>query len=219
MSVASAETWRTLFAHALDLIDSVSASGAGTFVDWTFGGGTALMLRHHHRVSRDIDIFVPDPQYLGYLSPRLNDVAASKSARYSEQANALRFFFDDGEVDFIVAPPLTGDAYGRIDLLGRAVRLETPAEIVAKKVWYRGAFLKARDLFDIALVIDREAARLAAATDYLVERRAVVLERLAQDETRLRADFALLDVLDYRPTYDHCVTTLREFLQALRPPA
>jgi hypothetical protein len=34
------------------------------FVDWTFGGGTVLMLRHKHRISRDVEIFVPDPQYL-----------------------------------------------------------------------------------------------------------------------------------------------------------
>lgn len=40
---------------------------------WTFGGGTVLMLRYGHRVSKDIDIFVPNPQYLGYVNPRISD--------------------------------------------------------------------------------------------------------------------------------------------------
>jgi hypothetical protein len=30
---------------------------------WTFGGGTVLMLGFDHRFSKDIDLFVPDPQY------------------------------------------------------------------------------------------------------------------------------------------------------------
>jgi len=214
VKAASAEIWRSLFAHALDLIDSVSAGG-GEFVEWTFGGGTALMLRHRHRVSRDIDIFIADPQYLTWLSPRLNDVALSKTTRYLEQGNSLRFQFPAGEVDFIVAPPLTKEDYELTELLNRPVRLETSAEIVAKKVWYRGAALKARDLFDIALVVDREPQRLEAAKSYLLERRAAILERLEQQEDQLRDDFAGLQALDYRPTYDHCVASVRNFLQAL----
>jgi hypothetical protein len=60
-----------LFKHALSLVDQIARSGvAAPF--WTFGGGTVLMLRYRHRRSKDIDIFVPDPQYLGYVTPRLN---------------------------------------------------------------------------------------------------------------------------------------------------
>jgi hypothetical protein len=47
------------------------------------------MRRHHHRLSKDIDIFVPDPQYLGYLTPRLNAEAESLTTKYVEQANSL----------------------------------------------------------------------------------------------------------------------------------
>ena len=69
--------WETLFLRALVLIDSVSASGA-ELTNWSFGGGTVLMRRHHHRFSKDIDIFIPDPQYLAYLTPRLNEMAESR---------------------------------------------------------------------------------------------------------------------------------------------
>jgi hypothetical protein len=66
--------WEILFRRALEIVDSVAASGT-RFDDWSFGGGTVLMRRFRHRISMDVDIFVPDPQYLGYVSPRLNDTA------------------------------------------------------------------------------------------------------------------------------------------------
>jgi hypothetical protein len=109
------------------------------------------------------------------------------------------------------------NAYEPARLLDRSVRLETSAEIVVKKVWHRASALKARDLFDIALVIHREAGTLAAAANYLLERRDVLFRRLEQHDAQLRVDFRELDILDYRPTYDHCAATVRQFLRALRP--
>jgi hypothetical protein len=42
------------------------------------------MFRYGHRLSKDIDIFVPDPQYLGYVTPRLSDTVASLTEDYTE---------------------------------------------------------------------------------------------------------------------------------------
>jgi Nucleotidyl transferase AbiEii toxin, Type IV TA system len=59
--------WEVLFARALEIIDSVGAAGVAR-EDWSFGGGTVLMLRHRHRISKDVDIFVSDPQVIwGFL--------------------------------------------------------------------------------------------------------------------------------------------------------
>lgn len=58
--------WQDLLRHAYTLIDEIARHGIRDPV-WTFGGGTVLMLRHAHRLSKDIDIFVPDPQYLGFV--------------------------------------------------------------------------------------------------------------------------------------------------------
>jgi hypothetical protein len=63
-----------LFGHALRLIRHIEENGISDPF-WTFGGGTVLMLRHRHRRSKDIDIFVPDSQYLPYVSPRLSSLA------------------------------------------------------------------------------------------------------------------------------------------------
>jgi Nucleotidyl transferase AbiEii toxin, Type IV TA system len=63
-----------LLAHAMRLVDEIERHGTSEPI-WTFGGGTALMLRYEHRYSKDIDIFVPDPQYLGFVTPGLSEVA------------------------------------------------------------------------------------------------------------------------------------------------
>ena len=63
------KAWEILFQRALILIDDARAKGIPVD-DWTFGGGTVLMRRHRHRLSKDVDIFINDPQFIGYLSPR-----------------------------------------------------------------------------------------------------------------------------------------------------
>lgn len=62
-------TWKNLLPHALSIIEDIRRY-ATPDPFWTLGGGTVLMFRYQHRLSKDIDIFVPDPQYLGYVTPR-----------------------------------------------------------------------------------------------------------------------------------------------------
>lgn len=54
--------WQELLAQALTLTDHLATPVQNP--TWSFGGGTVLMLRLNHRHSKDIDLFVPDPQYL-----------------------------------------------------------------------------------------------------------------------------------------------------------
>ena len=200
--------WEPLFGHALDILDAAERSGQ-RLAEWTLGGGTALMLRYRHRISRDVDIFVPDPQWLGYLTPRLNAVAEEKTGEYVEQAGFVKLYFPQGEVDFIVATPLTPSPWQSETILGREILVESPAEIVAKKLAHRGSELKARDLFDIAAVIEQEPECLAVLAPLLAARRAAVLQRLVEGEAALREDFAQLDLLGKPPSYDQCVARVR----------
>jgi hypothetical protein len=57
--------WECLFQRALRLIDDIQCHGGIPDQFWTFSGGIVLMFRYGHRISKDIDIFVLDPQYLG----------------------------------------------------------------------------------------------------------------------------------------------------------
>ncbi|MBY0264954.1 MAG: nucleotidyl transferase AbiEii/AbiGii toxin family protein [Burkholderiales bacterium] len=196
--------WETLFRRALVLIDSVSAAG-GSLGEWSFGGGTVLMRRHHHRFSKDIDIFVNDPQCLGFLSPRLSDVAESLTTHYIEQSGFVKLYFPEGEIDFVASGPLTQQPTRTEQLLGRVVAVETSAEIVAKKVWHRGEQFTARDIFDLAMVLEKEPQALAEIRPILHDRRTAILDRIAAHRPRLQEDFEALEVLDYRRSFDECV--------------
>jgi len=203
--------WETLFRRALALIDSVAASGT-VFEPWSFGGGTVLMRKYRHRFSRDVDIFVPDPQYLGYVSPRLNDAAEAMTGDYVEESSSLKLIFPEGEIDFIASAPLTSNPTVSEQLFGREVRIETSTEIIAKKLWHRGEQFKARDMFDLALVAEKEPGALKEIRPVLRDRREVVLARMADSDKLLRSDFAELEVLEYRPSYDQCLAIVKKTL-------
>jgi len=151
--------WEVLFQRALELMDAARQVG-GTLDHWSFGGGTVLMRKHRHRLSKDIDIFVTDPQIFPYLSPRLNEKAEAMTSDYQEANEYLKLIFDEGEIDFVASAPLTSKPYVTETIFGREVNVETASEIVAKKVWHRGALFKARDIFDLAMVLDREPQAL-----------------------------------------------------------
>lgn len=203
--------WETLFKRALVLIDSVQKAGI-TLSDWSFGGGTVLMRRYRHRFSKDIDIFIPSPQYLNYLSPHLNDVTEEMTGDYTLQAELLKLRLPEGEIDFVVSEPLTESALSAETILGREVMVESSVEIVAKKVWYRGDRFKARDILDLALVAEKEPEALRAIAPVLRDRRDVILARIEADDANLRDDFSNLEILEYRRSYDECVAIVAKTL-------
>lgn len=207
------KTWEILFGRALALIDSIGDAG-GVINHWSFGGGTVLMRRHHHRYSKDIDIFVPDPQCLGFFSPRLSNVAESLTTHYIEQAGFVKLFFPEGEIDFVASGPLTVNPTATESLLGREVRVETSTEIIAKKIWHRGVEFTARDIFDFAMVLEKEPEALSEIRPILRDRRQAVLDRIVQRDAALRDDFAALEILDYRRGYDECVERITRALEA-----
>ena len=98
-----AGVWQGLLHYAFTLVDEIASHGvADPF--WTFGGGTVLMLRYRHRMSKDIDIFVPEPQYLGFVNPRLSDVAEGVSDQYVEGPGYIKLLRPEGEIDFVASP-------------------------------------------------------------------------------------------------------------------
>ena len=203
--------WKVLFRRALEIIDAVAASRT-RFDDWSFGGGTVLMRRFRHRVSRDVDLFVPDPQYLGYVSPRLNDKAEELTQKYLETEMSVKLYFPEGEIDFIASAPVTKDPPAVERILGRDVRVESTAEIIGKKVLYRGRAFTGRDLFDLALVATRDPAAIETIRPILRRQRDALRERIATGGKALRTAFEALDTLEFRPTYEECLRAVASTL-------
>jgi hypothetical protein len=170
--------WKELFEVASNLIDQVNQETK--LIDrWSFGGGTALMLQIDHRESHDVDLFLQDPQLLGFLDPARNDLMLSiaPSSYRSDGIGHLKIAFSElGEIDFIVAQLLTRPGVLETEILGRSVFLETPAEVIAKKIVYRGDHLQPRDMFDIAATLSvlGEQPLVDALASYPVEISATV---------------------------------------------
>ncbi len=118
---------------------------AGIEMNPLLGGGTRLMLAYEHRISHDIDLFIHDAQWIGFLTPRLND-DAGRFPLYEEASNFLKITLPEGEIDFIVGMSLLGLADESYP--GLPFALEPVAEVLAKMLFYRGASLTARDLYD-----------------------------------------------------------------------
>lgn len=210
--MSSAETkpgWQRLLQTARALIRQVN-SEAAIIEQWTLGGGTALMLRIGHRLSRDIDIFLSDPQQLSFLDPTKRDLQfeTRPSDHLGDGARFLRFAFADlGEIDFIVAGALTSSAATSEMVEGESLALETVPEIIAKKIYHRGKSIKPRDIFDIAAAAEEHTDEIVAA---LREHRDAVQNAISTLE-KLKPDFvdAAISQLAIEPRY----TTIAKIAQ------
>lgn len=195
--------WRALWARALVLVDHLEAHAPG--VTWTFGGGTVLMLRIAHRQSKDIDLFVPDPQCLGFVNPRLSDVAERVSVDYEETADYIKLFLPEGEIDIVAGSALTAAPWDLVAVGSRMIRVETCAEIVAKKMWHRGDRAKARDLYDLCAVHDAEPTAIKAAAPFFARHGAAFIAGLEDRAALARAEFAQIDAIGPVRDFDACL--------------
>lgn len=117
------------------------------------------MLQIDHRESHDIDLFLDDPQVMPFLNPGTQGYSLdhSPSGYEGDGSHVLKLTFGDvGEIDFICCASITEHPANKAIVRGRNVLLETPAEIVAKKIYYRGSRLQPRDMFDLTAVVERE---------------------------------------------------------------
>ncbi len=209
-------TWKDLFFHARSIIEDIKHHGTPDPF-WTFGGGTVLMFRYQHRLSKDIDIFFPDPQYLGFVTPRLSDIAAKVSSQYVEHQNAyVKLIRAEGEIDFVVSPNLTETPFEIWNIGGIAVKVETAAEIIAKKLWHRGDRATARDLFDLSLVIEKDPNALMNAAKFLNKNAEVFISQITSRAAVLKTQFNEIDTLNYKVSYEEAAKRAKEFLSSLK---
>lgn len=98
---------------------------------------------------------------------------------YSEQANSVRLVLAQGDIDFVVAGSVTGVAPSEtLDFDGREILLEATEEILAKKLFFRAALLKPRDVFDLVAASMMLPAAAKTAVEASASRREAQLRRL-----------------------------------------
>jgi hypothetical protein len=211
--------WPKLFREACSLIRQVNSEHA--IIDhWTFGGGTAMMLQINHRESRDVDIFLDDPQLLGFLDPRTHDFEfeIQPTDYRGDGAGSLQLLFGDiGKIDFIVAGAKTSSPTVQKTVEGEPVLLETIPEIITKKIYHRGASIAPRDIFDIAAAAEQhERSIIRELNNYRdeVTRTLTTLDRLnAEFVNRAIADLAIKDA--YKAVAKTAFERSKEILRAV----
>jgi len=207
VTIGGPPDWRRLFRIATSLIDQVNR--AYPIIDeWSFGGGTAMMLQIEHRDSHDVDIFLPDAQVLGYLDPAKAELKFDvfPDGYEGDGVKFQKFAFDGvGEIDFIVAQGLTSVPYARASVENLDVLLETVPEIVAKKIYYRGASIRPRDIFDIAAAAESHEGELVEE----LRRYRPHVEATLSAIAGLNADFvsAAVAQLMIQPAFQHVAAT------------
>ena len=176
-----ATAWRTLLELALPALDEVGAD-----VQWTLGGGTGLALKLDHRISYDIDIFMEDARNLRALSPNRNTASRAISDRWQDPGHYLRLEREEGVIDFIIAARLTDLAPWHYSFMGRDIPVEEPAEILAKKLKFRGSRIIPRDIFDILAVYRLDPDIVAAAVSFAPDGARRAVDRIRRIEKRYR---------------------------------
>ena len=139
----------------------------------------------------DIDIFLPDATALRSLSPQRNPAGRALTDRWQEPGHYLKLEFAQGEVDFIAAPLLTDPGTLAWPYRGRDLPLETVAEVLAKKLHWRGSRILARDLFDLIAAWRLDPASFAQAVAAAPDGALRVADQIRRRLPRLKRELPL----------------------------
>jgi hypothetical protein len=167
-----------LMGLTLKALDSVTADDELS-PSWTFGGGTSLAIDLAHRVRYDIDASLDSATIIQRLVPVRN--LATRAMCWNDETQRPDYHFPGhylklvvkgvGEIYFLSASALLEGSTVPFDFDGRVIERERPAEIIAKKIFYRGATFKSHDVFDLAgtYVSLPEELEHAATSPFLTE--------------------------------------------------
>lgn len=181
---AEASKWRDLLELALPALDHVFERQTSLDdPDWTLGGGTAIAIQLDHRVSYDIDIFLQRGK-LKALTPAHNPAATLISDRYQWPGHYLKYERPEGEIDFLSAVLQTEPGFEKYEFNGRAIAIETPEEVIVKKIRYRSERFTPRDAFDLAAVASARAGLAIVLADEVPDALGRLAESLRLIESR-----------------------------------
>ncbi len=126
-----------------------------------FGGGTALAMYHfQHRLSFDIDLFLTNQQYLSFFSPKfwIDDFDTFNSDEYIDKFNHIGIVTkDEIKIDILVDSNLDkGYLDNSKQIFPFDVYVESVEDIIAKKIVFRKKDNKTRDIFDMAVALEKD---------------------------------------------------------------
>lgn len=135
---------------------------------------------------------------------------------YEEAAEYVKLRYAEGEVDFVVGGLLTTPGAQPAIVQGRLIQLETDVEILAKKLFFRGDRFKARDLFDLAMLLESNVSVAAELSPWATRHRIALTRLLESRADSLRATFEAIDALQFGPDFSTAVAQGLAFLRGTR---
>ena len=129
-------SWRELVALAAEMVADAERRAGGASMNPLMGGGTRLMLALDHRISDAVELFIHDAQWIGFLTPRLNEAFEDRLSGYEEDATWVKLKHQYGEIDFLVSGSLLNRKSECDPTLPFA--FEPVEEVIAKKTLLPG---------------------------------------------------------------------------------
>lgn len=132
----------------------------------SFGGGTVLSAFYwKHRFSTDIDIFLyTEKNIINNLRESQWNNDTKEAFRELGYINGnmqnhpvyLEFFINEEmKVQFLDSMKRTSNPYSTQTIFGQTLNVESVNEIIAKKIFFRGSVGNSRDIFDIAVALNK----------------------------------------------------------------
>ena len=123
-------------------------------------------------------------------------------------------FLPAGEIDIVAGATLTDQPWQAVLHQGRQIKIETCAEIIAKKMWHRGDRAKARDLYDLCAVANVEPAALEVARPWFARHGGAFLAGMEERAELARREFQAIDALGQPLDFDRCLEQARRILRS-----
>jgi Nucleotidyl transferase AbiEii toxin, Type IV TA system len=151
------------------------------------------------------------------VNPRLGGPAEDLTSEYEENAQFIKLQLEAGEIDVVVGAPLTEPNFEIVDFEGRPIRVETSAEIIAKKMWHRGDQARSRDLFDLCAVATFEPEAIDVALPLMKRHAAAFLQRLDSRAEAAEVEFSLIEARSFQKPFWECLAIAHAILGPLVP--
>lgn len=196
--MADEHGWKILLRKVLPILQASPA------YEWSLGGGTALYLSLSHRLSKDIDLFFTNANALREFAPSRNAAVRAICDTHQQPGHFIKLEIrGQGEIDFLVTREFHDEPTFDYLFDGQTIRVETPAEIVSKKLYFRASAFTIRDIFDLAACavkiegfagdIHPDVSGKAALAIDIIKRRALEYrKRIAEEIVPLEIETAVL---------------------------
>jgi len=114
------------------------------FPRFYLAGGTAIMLRHKHRESKDLDYFNQHTFSFRHIYKKLTE--GHKIQRYEEFPDNIDFFIQNIKVSFVFFP------FANIERIEKfqGIRIASDYDLLLNKIYVAGRRIDPRDIFDLA---------------------------------------------------------------------